>query len=79
MLTGMIDDTSLRRNHELEEQCREGGTGSTIVQACYILNESTMQGVGPIGDDDEGTMTNEVRAFAVFCVLCRPLLPTSIA
>ena len=62
----MFDRTSLRRNHELKQLCDRLGTASTTVQACHILNESTMQGIDPTGTSDKDTVVNKVRAFDLY-------------
>jgi hypothetical protein len=64
MLTGMFDRTSLKCNRELRQQCDDlPGATATTVQACHILNESTMRGIDPTGASDVDTVTNKVCTF----------------
>jgi hypothetical protein len=77
MVTGMFDYTSIRKSPELKKMCSDQKTTSATVQACHILNESTMQGIDPSGGSEKTTVVNRVRAVAVSRVLRYPP-PTSI-
>ena len=54
MVTGRFDTSSLKKNKELREKCREQSGGVTDVP-CPILGESTMQNI-----DGESTVPNKV-------------------
>ena len=75
MVTGLFDDTSVEQSPALRQSCVDLGTGSATVQACHILNESTMQGVDPVGDGEKDTAANEVCAIGVSCSLLPPPIP----
>jgi hypothetical protein len=60
MLTGMFDETSLERNRELDQLCRDLGATTTTVQACHILSEPTMQGIETKGVSEKLAVTNKV-------------------
>ena len=78
ILTGVFDYTSTRQNPELDQLRRSINARAATVQACHILNESTMQDVDPTGTSEESTVSNKVCAATVSRVLhCpdRPHLP----
>ena len=74
----MFDDTSLKRSRELDKLCLDLGASCATIQACHILNESTMQGVDPTGASEERTVTDNVCAATMSRVSRRPPSPTSI-
>ena len=73
MLTGMFDDTSLKRNRELGRLC-DGLTGiPSSIQMCRILNGSAMQDIDPTMDSEKSTVINKVCDVTVSRVLrCPP-------
>ena len=56
MLTGMYDYKSTQQSSELDQLRRSRRARAATVQACHILNQSTMQGVDPTGDSEENTI-----------------------
>ena len=75
MLTGMFDNISLKRSRELDKLRRDLGASYVTIQACHILNESTMQGVDPTGASDESTVTDKVCAVTASRAPRRPHHP----
>jgi len=71
----MFDETSVRNNGELYQQCLHLDAGLAVVQACHILNKSTMQGIDPTGGSESDAVTNKVCAVMVSLVLRRPYHP----
>jgi len=50
IITGMINQKSLESSAALRGVAKRDGASMATIKACHILNESTMQGTGPDGD-----------------------------
>jgi len=61
MVSGMIDESSLEKSATLRAISERDGANPISVQACRILNESTMQGIDPEGTSDHDPTVNKVR------------------
>ena len=72
MLTGQFDKTSVARNSELKE-LRDTLKASTVsIEACHILNRSTMMGIDPAGTSEGRVVLNKVCPTTVSLVLHCP-------
>ncbi|KAF9654326.1 hypothetical protein BDM02DRAFT_3106658 [Thelephora ganbajun] len=70
ILTGMFDRTSLRFSRELDQLRRGLDATFTTIQACHILNESTMQGIDPTGaSEDTAVMSKTDYAVTAMSIL----------
>ena len=74
----MFDNTSLKRSRELDKLRRDLGASYATIQACHILNESTMQGIDPTGASEDRTVTDKVCALTGSRAPHRLPSPTSI-
>jgi len=61
IITGMINKKSLQSNAALRDIAKRDGASTAQVNACHILNESTMQGTDPAGISGESAVTSKVR------------------
>jgi len=61
IITGMINETSLESNAALRDILKRDGASMATINACHILNDSTMQGTDPAGISGESAVTNKVR------------------
>ena len=65
MITGMIDETSLRHCADLRTIQKRGGTNAVTVQTAHILNESTMQGTDPAGTSENSAEVSFISRYRV--------------
>ena len=61
IITGMIDQKSFEDNAALRDVTNRDGASIATVNACHILNESTMQGTDPAGISEDSAVINKVR------------------
>ena len=63
MITGMINRKSFESSAALRDVAKRDGASKTIINACHILNESTMQGTDPAGISEDSSVINKVRRY----------------
>jgi hypothetical protein len=60
MVTGMPDGESLKKSVALRGMVERDGANGVSAHACYILNDSTTQGIDPTGISEDSVVVNKV-------------------
>jgi len=61
MVSGMFNESSLKKSATLQVMAKRDGANRISVHACHILSESTTQGIDPESTSDHGPTVNKVR------------------